>query len=232
MNSSPMTILVIEDEVPIRRFLRPAIEAAGYRLVECGTGKDGILQASQAHPGLVILDLGLPDIDGLEVIKQIREWSKIPIIILSARGIETQKVAALDAGADDYIQKPFGVAELMARIRVALRHYHSVQQTESAPIIQAGQISIDLTRREVRRNGALVHLTPLEYQLLTTLVKHSGLVMTQRQLLHDVWGPGHADESHYLRIYMRQLRQKLEDNPANPQHLITEAGVGYRFRVE
>lgn len=232
MNSAPATVLIIEDEQQIRRFLRPAVEAAGYRLVEATTGADGVLQATQCNPDVIILDLGLPDIDGLEVIRRVREWSHRPILILSARGQEDDKVNALDAGADDYVQKPFSVSELMARVRVALRHGATTAGEKESAALTAGDLEIDLLRREVRRNGELVHLTPIEFKLLATLVKHAGLVLTHRQLLKEVWGPGHAEESHYLRLFVHQLRQKLEINPARPRHLITEAGVGYRFRVE
>ena len=229
MSSAPATMLIVEDELPIRRFLRPAIEAAGWRLIEAETAAAGILEASQSRPDVIVLDLGLPDVDGLEVIRRVREWSAVPIIILSARGQESDKVAALDAGADDYVQKPFNVTELMARIRVALRHAATTAQPGAESTIVAGDIAIDLARRVVTLKGAPVHLTPIEYNLLTTLARHSGLVLTHRQLLKEVWGPGHAAESHYLRMFVRQLRQKLEANPTQPQHLLTEVGVGYRF---
>lgn len=232
MSSAPATVLIIEDEQQIRRFLRPAVAAAGYRLVEATTGADGVLQATQCNPDVIILDLGLPDMDGLEVIRRVREWSHRPILILSARGQEDDKVNALDAGADDYVQKPFSVSELMARVRVALRHGATTAGEKESAALTAGDLEIDLLRREVRRNGEPVHLTPIEFKLLATLVKHAGLVLTHRQLLKEVWGPGHAEESHYLRLFVHQLRQKLELNPARPRHLITEAGVGYRFRVE
>ncbi|HUN80196.1 MAG TPA: response regulator [Phycisphaerae bacterium] len=231
MSGTPATILVIEDEPQIRKFLRPAIEAAGFRLVEAQTGSEGLLQATQCGPDAIVLDLGLPDIDGLEVIRRIREWSKLPIIVLSARGQEQDKVAGLDAGADDYVQKPFSVGELMARIRVALRHAATVEGDGQSSTVTAGDLAIDLLRREVRRQDKIVHLTPLEYKLLTTLVRHAGLVLTHRQLLKEVWGPGHAEESHYIRIVIGQLRHKLEENPSHPRHLITETGVGYRFRL-
>jgi two-component system, OmpR family, KDP operon response regulator KdpE len=229
MNTSLATILVIEDELPIRRFLRPAIEAAGWRLVEAATAAAGLLEATQARPDVIILDLGLPDLDGIEVIRRVREWSAMPIIILSARGQDADKVAALDAGADDYVQKPFNVTELMARVRVALRHAAGLAQPSGESTIVAGDITIDLARRVVTRGGAEVHLTPIEYKLLAALARHAGLVITHRQLLKEVWGPGHAEESHYLRIFVRQLRRKLEENPTQPQHLLTELGVGYRF---
>jgi len=224
-------VLLVEDELPIRRFLRPAVEAAGWRLIEAETGERGILEASQSRPDVLVLDLGLPDIDGIQVIKRVREWSAVPIIILSARGQEQDKIAALDAGADDYVQKPFGVGELIARIRVALRHAANQLQVPPESTIVAGEIVIDLVRRTVERNGQGVHLTPIEYKLLTTLARHAGLVMTHRQLLREVWGPGHAEDSAYLRMFVRQLRQKLEANPTRPEHLLTETGVGYRFQT-
>lgn len=232
MTTVPSMVLVIEDEIQIRRFLRPALEAAGHRLIEADTGSQGILVASQRNPEMIILDLGLPDIDGLEVIRRIREWSRVPIIILSARGQEQDKVAALDAGADDYLTKPFSVGELMARIRVALRHAGSRTAATESATVSFGDIAVDLTRREVSRKGVLVHLTPIEYNLLIVLVRHAGLVVTQRQLLKEVWGPGHVEEGHYLRIFIHQLRQKLEENTSRPKYLITEAGVGYRLRID
>lgn len=232
MTSSPACILLIEDELPIRRFLRPAMEAAGWRLVEAETGQRGVLEASQCRPDVVILDLGLPDIDGIEVVRRIREWSALPVLILSARGQEQDKIAALDAGADDYMQKPFSVGELVARIRVALRRAAAQGQPSPEPRIVTGDIAIDLHRRTVVREGKDVHLTPLEYKLLTTLARHAGMVMTHRQLLREVWGPGHAEDSTYLRMFVRQLRQKLEKDPTQPKHLLTETGIGYRFVVD
>ncbi len=229
MTAAPACVLLVEDELPIRRFLRPAIEAAGWRLIEAETGQRGVLEASQVRPDVIILDLGLPDIGGLAVIQRVREWSTVPIIILSARGQEQDKVTSLDAGADDYVQKPFSVGELVARIRVALRHAAGrAQPAQDVPLV-AGDIAIDLLRRTVTRNGQAVHLTPIEYKLLTTLARHAGLVMTHRQLLREVWGPGHAEDSTCLRMFIRQLRQKLEENAAQPKHLFTELGVGYRF---
>ena len=232
MSGTPASVLLVEDELPIRRFLRPAMEAAQWRLIEAETGQGGILEASQSRPDVIILDLGLPDIDGIDVIRRVREWSAVPIIILSARGQETDKITALDAGADDYIQKPFSVNELIARVRVALRRAASQAQPTANSTIVAGNIIIDQVRRQVMRNGQEVHLTPIEYKLLITLAGHGGLVMTHRQLLKEVWGPGHAEESHYLRIFVRQLRQKLEEDPAQPRHISTEVGVGYRFRTD
>lgn len=232
MTVNAATVLVIEDEQPIRRFLRPAVEAAGWRLVEAGTAAAGILEATQSRPDVIVLDLGLPDQPGTEVIKRVREWSRVPIVVLSAQGQEQTKVAALDAGADDYVQKPFSVTELMARLRVALRHAAVASQPAGEGTIVAGDLVIDLARRIVTRKDVEAHLTPIEYKLLTVLAQHAGLVVTHRQLLREVWGPGHAEESHYLRIFMRQLRQKLEENPADPRHLVTEVGVGYRFKPD
>lgn len=231
MSVAPATLLLIEDEAAIRRFLKPVIEAAGWRLIEADTGQHGILEASQCRPDVIILDLGLPDIDGVEVLRRVREWSSVPIIILSARGQEKDKIAALDAGADDYVHKPFNTGELIARVRVALRHAARQAQPGAESTIVAGEISIDLRNRIVTRSGQEVHLTPLEYKLLTVLARHEGMVMTHRQLLREVWGPGHAEDSTYLRMFVRQLRQKLEANPANPIHLVTEIGVGYRFKA-
>lgn len=232
MTATPACVLLVEDELPIRRFLRPAVEAAGWRLIEAETGQSAILEASQSRPDVIILDLGLPDLDGIEVVRRVREWSAVPIIILSARGQEKDKIAALDVGADDYVQKPFGVGELIARVRVALRHAASRSQAPSDPTIVAGDIIIDLHRRVVTKAGSDVHLTPIEYKLLTAMARHSGMVMTHRQLLREVWGPGHAEDSTYLRMFVRQLRLKLETNPTQPKHLQTEVGVGYRFASE
>lgn len=229
MSAAPVTVLLVEDELPIRRFLRPAIEAAGWRLIEADSGQRGIMEASQGRPDVIILDLGLPDIDGIQVIERVREWSTLPIIVLSARGREGDKIAALDAGADDYVQKPFSIGELVARIRVALRHAASQTRQPPDSTILAGDIVIDLVRRSVVRSGQPVHLTPIEYKLLTTLARHAGLVLTHRQLLREVWGPGHAEDSTYLRMFVRQLRQKLEEDPTRPKHLLTETGVGYRL---
>lgn len=232
MTATPACVLLVEDELPIRRFLRPAIEAAGWRLIEADTGQRGVLEASQSRPDVIILDLGLPDIDGTAVIQRVREWSTVPIIILSARGREQDKVTALDAGADDYVPKPFSVAELIARVRVALRHAAGQAQPSPDSPIVAGDITLDLVRRSVTRGGQPVHLTPIEYKLLSTLARHAGLVMTQRQLLREVWGPGHAEDSTSLRMFVRQLRQKLERNPSQPRHLLTEVGVGYRLVID
>ena len=232
MSEQGPLILIIEDEVPIRRFLRAALSASNYRWVEAGTAQEGLAQAALRQPDLVILDLGLPDLDGLEVIRQLRGWSAVPIVVLSARQQEGDKVLALDAGADDYLTKPFGVAELLARIRVGLRHAGRPAAASESPVFEVGGLRVDLALRQVVVEGQEVHLTPIEYRLLATLVHHAGKVLTHRQLLREVWGPGYADESHYLRVYVAQLRRKLEADPARPRYLINEPGVGYRLRVE
>lgn len=229
MTAEGPKILLIEDEQEIRKFLRVSLLGHGYRLVESGTGRDGVMQAASQQPDMVILDLGLPDIDGMDVIRQIREWSHMPIIILSARGQENQKVDALDAGADDYLTKPFSVGELVARIRVALRHAAQGAGESGDPVFTLGDLRVDLARRQVFIGDQEIHLTPIEYRLLTTLTKHAGKVITHRQLLKEVWGPDSVYETHYLRVYMAQLRRKIETDPARPQFLLTEPGVGYRL---
>lgn len=225
------TILVIEDEPPLQKFLEVALSSL-YHVIQAVTGESGIRHAANDRPDLIILDLGLPDLDGLEVTRRIREWSGIPIIVVSARGKEQDKVAALDAGADDYITKPFGIAELMARVRVALRHASTAKPESGDAVFKVGQLIVDLARRQVHVGETQLHLTPNEYSLLATLVKNAGKVMTHRQLLREVWGPGSSDESHYLRVYMNQLRQKVEPDPSRPRYLITETGVGYRLLDE
>ncbi len=229
MTAESPKILLIEDEQEIRRFLRVSLVGQGYRLIEAATGHDGVMHAADQQPDLMILDLGLPDIDGMEVIRQVREWSRMPIVILSARGQEHQKVDALDAGADDYLTKPFSVGELVARIRVALRHAAQDTGESGEPVFISGNLRVDLVRRQVFVGDDEIHLTPIQYRLLTTLVKYAGKVITHRQLLKEVWGPGNAEETHYLRVYMAQLRRKLEADPARPQYLLTEPGVGYRL---
>ncbi len=228
MNDGPK-LLVIEDEPEIRRFLRASLEAHGYRLVEAETGKEGLLHAASQQPELMLLDLGLPDIDGMEIIRQVRQWSRMPILILSARGREEEKVAALDAGADDYLTKPFGVAELLARIRVALRRTLPVDATSREPVFTRDDLCVDLARRLVVVGGNEVHLTPIEYRLLSTMIRYAGRVVTHRQLLKEVWGPESLNENHYVRVYMAQLRRKIEADPARPRFLLTEPGVGYRL---
>jgi two-component system KDP operon response regulator KdpE len=225
------TVLLIEDEPQMRRFLRAALGGAEYDLVEASTAREGLAQAAGRNPDVILLDLGLPDLDGLEVTRQIREWSRAPIIVLSARGQEGDKIAALDAGADDYLTKPFGVGELLARMRVALRHALRTADG-SEPVFEAGGIKVDLARRQVLRDGVEVHLTPLEYKLLATLVKHAGKVLTHRHLLKEVWGINAINQTHYLRVYVTQLRHKLERDPTQPRLLQTEPGVGYRLRGE
>lgn len=224
------TILVIDDEPPLQRFLRLSLTSQNFRVIEALTGESGLRHAANDQPDLIILDLGLPDMDGVQVTRQIREWSAIPIIVISARGKEQDKVTALDAGADDYLTKPFGVAELVARVRVALRHLAIAKQDSGESVFELGDLRVDLARREVFIRDQAVHLTPNEFRLLAVMIKNAGKVMTHRQLLKDVWGPGSAEQSHYVRVYMNQLRQKIEKDPARPEYLITETGVGYRLR--
>lgn len=228
MSAEAPLVLLIEDEPPMRRFLRAALGAGSFRLVEAATAREGLAQAASRTPDLILLDLGLPDADGIEVTRSIREWSAVPIIVLSARGQEADKVAALDAGADDYLTKPFGVEELLARMRAAFRRAARTDAT-AEPVVSANGIRIDLAQRRVFGKVGEVHLTPLEYKLLTTLARHPGKVLTHRQLLKEVWGPNAATQTHYLRVYMTQLRHKLEEDPARPRVLLTEPGVGYRF---
>jgi two-component system KDP operon response regulator KdpE len=227
--SDPIVVL-IEDEPQIRRFLRATLGSQSYRLFEAGTGADGLVEAASRQPDVVIVDLGLPDMDGLEVIRRLREWSTVPIIVLSARGQEADKVVALDLGADDYVSKPFGADELLARVRVALRHKAGVAREDA--VFTTGDLRIDLGRRHVFVRDQEVKLTPTEYRLLTTLVRHAGRVLTHRQLLQEVWGPNQTEEAHYLRVYMAQLRRKIEADPAQPRYLLTEPGVGYRLAAE
>ena len=223
-------ILIIEDEPEIRRFLRAAFGAEGYRVVESATGRRGSIDAGTHKPDLAIVDLGLPDVDGIEVIRRIREWSPMPIIVLSARVQERAKIEALDSGADDYVTKPFSIGELLARVRAALRH--AVRSGSGAPVLHFGNAIVDLEKRQASRDGAEVRLTPVEFRLLAALARHLGLVVTHRQLLTEVWGPTHASDTHYLRIYMKQLREKFEPDPLRPRHLVTETGVGYRLLAD
>ena len=220
------TILVVEDEPDIRRFLRSSLGAEGYRVVESPNGRRGTLDAGMHKPDLAIVDLGLPDFDGVEVIRRIREWSPMPIVVLSARIQERSKIEALDAGADDYVTKPFGVGELLARVRVALRH---APRPPSGSEMVFSDVRINFEKRQASKTGAEVHLSPIEFRLLGCLAKHLGMVVTHRQLLTEVWGPTHAADTHYLRVYMKQLREKLEADPVQPKHLLTETGVGYRL---
>ena len=224
------TILIVEDEPEIRRFLRAAFGVEDYRVVESTTGRRGSIDAGTHKPDLAIVDLGLPDVDGIEVIRRIRAWSPMPIIVLSARVQERSKIEALDAGADDYVTKPFGIGELLARVRAALRH--AVRTDSGTSILRFGTAIVDLEKRTASRGADKVHLTPIEFRLLTTLAKHLGLVVTHRQLLAEVWGPTHERDTHYLRIYMKQLREKFEVDPVRPRYLLTETGIGYRLVTE
>jgi len=225
-------LLVVEDDPQMRKFLRASLSSHGYRLIEAVNGAEGLTQAASYNPDLVLLDLGLPDIDGLVVTARLREWASVPIIVISARGQEDDKINALDGGADDYLTKPFGTGELLARIRVALRHSARTRQERSEPILTVGELSVDLEKRTVHVAGSEVHLTPIEYKLLATLLKNAGKVLTHRQLLKEVWGPGYANNTQYLRVYMVQLRHKLERDAARPRYLVTEPGVGYRLRAD
>ena len=220
--------LLVEDEAEIRRFVRTALEAEGWVVHESSTMREGLADAGTTKPDLVVLDLGLPDGDGGDFIRRVRQWSGIPIIVLSARAGETDKVAALDAGADDYLTKPFGVAELLARTRAALRRRNAPPGAFDGPY-RFGDVEVDLAARSVKRRGEPVHLTPVEYRLLQLLIANAGRVLTHRHILREVWGPSHVDHNHYVRIFMGNLRQKLESDPANPHHLLTETGVGYRL---
>ena len=224
------TILVIEDEPEIRRFLRSSLGAEGYRVVEASSGRRGSIDAGTHKPDLVIIDLGLPDVDGVDVIRQIRQWSRMPILVVSARMNERSKIDALDAGANDYITKPFGVGELFARVRASLRNASALASGTNVLLLE--HASIDLVRRTATRDGKEIRLTPIEYRLITCLARQTGTVLTHRQLLTEVWGPSHSGQTHYLRIYMKQLRDKLEADPVRPRHLITETGVGYRLMVD
>jgi len=229
MSQPAPVAVVIEDEPQIRRFVRAALEGEGWQVHEAATLQRGLAEAGTRKPDLLVLDLGLPDGDGLELIRDVRGWSAVPIIVLSARIDEADKIAALDAGADDYLTKPFGTGELLARVRANLRRPRRATGEEPEPQFRFGEVELDRTARLVRRAGVEVHLTPIEYRLLSVLAAHAGRVLTHRQLLREVWGPSHTDQSHYLRIYMGHLRQKLEADPAQPRHLLTETAVGYRL---
>lgn len=232
MTTEPSPVaLIVEDEASIRRFVRVALQAEGWQVHEAGTVRQGLIDAGTRCPDLVILDLGLPDDDGVHYLKDLRTWSGVPVIVLSARSDEADKIAALDAGADDYLTKPFGVGELMARVRVALRRSqaHAARNGAEPVPFRFGQVEVDLVQRRVLRQGLPVHLTPIEYRLLTHLIANAGKVLTHYQLLKAVWGPSHIEDNHYLRVYMGNLRQKLEELPAQPRHLLTETAVGYRL---
>jgi len=227
-------VLLVEDEPQIRRFVRLALEGQNCGVTEAATAAAGMLAAGEKQPDLVILDLGLPDRDGLDFIRELRAWATLPILVLSARSLESDKVAALDAGADDYLSKPFGVPELLARVRALLRRGKRGEeiQAQALVMLSGGAVQVDLARRTVSRDGAPVHLTPIEFRLLATLIGHDDRVLTHRQLLREVWGEGHSESGHYLRIYVGRLRHKLEADPTRPRHLLTETGVGYRFVIQ
>ena len=223
------TILIIEDEPHIARFVKQSLEEAGWQVHTAETGKRGLIEAASRRPDLILLDLGLPDGDGLDIINDIRTWSSMPIIVLSARSDEQDKIDALNLGADDYLIKPFSMGELLARVNAHLRRYQSPQ--DSNTIIQMGNIVIDTVQRQVSKQGEIVHLTPIEYRLLTVLIRNSQRVLTHQQILNEVWGKGHQQQGHYVRIFMSNLRQKLEDDPSRPKHFLTEIGVGYRLKM-
>lgn len=230
MNSTTPTLLLVEDDAQIRRFVRQALEREGYKVREAATFAAGLIDAGTSKPDMVILDLGLPDGDGQQFVSELRGWSHVPVLILSARTIESDKIDVLDAGADDYLTKPFSVGELLARVRALLRRGSRMTATETA-VVNFGEISVDMTRRLITRAGVPVHVTVIEYRLLVALIANAGKVITHRHLLREVWGPSHVESNHYLRIYVSHLRQKLEIDPTQPRHLLTEIGVGYRFTL-
>jgi two-component system KDP operon response regulator KdpE len=231
MSEPSPTVLIVEDEPQIRRFVRTALEAEHWHVFEAGTVAQGLIEAGTRRPDLVILDLGLPDGDGVDYLRDLRAWSKVAVIVLSARSDEADKIAALDAGADDYLTKPFGVGELMARVRVALRRGQNSSEGENA-VFSFGDVEVDFVARRVQRAGVVVHLTPIEYRLLGVLIANAGRVLTHRTLLREVWGPSHSERTHYLRVYMGQLRQKLEADATRPRFIVTETGVGYRLVID
>ncbi len=226
MNPAPL-VLIVEDEVPMRRLLRATLDAHGYRVVEAGTLAEGHVAATTHNPEIVVLDLGLPDGDGLALVRSLRTWTRVPIVVVSARGRDDDKITALDAGADDYVTKPFSTGELLARLRVALRH--AATPAESAPVVVLGALTIDLERRRVTRSEVEIRLTPTEFRLLALLARHPGRVLTHRQILREVWGPNAVEHAHYVRVYLAELRKKIELDPARPCWLLTEAGIGYRL---
>jgi two-component system, OmpR family, KDP operon response regulator KdpE len=232
MTEEKELILLIEDEPQMRRFLRITLRSQGYRLIESETGSDGLTQAATRNPDVVLLDLGLPDLDGIDVTKRLREWTQTPIIVISAREQEQDKIHALDAGADDYLTKPFNAGELLARIRVALRHMSRRDTDQQEPVFILDNLRVDLAKRQVFVGEQEVHLTPIEYKLLMVMVRHAGKVITHNQLLKEVWGPAHVNEVQYLRVYMTQLRHKLEADPARPRFLMNEPGIGYRLKYD
>jgi len=223
-------VLVVEDEPQMRKFIRASLTSHGYRVLEADRAQEAVMLATSHNPELLLLDLGLPDGDGIDLARRIREWSRVPIIVISARGREDDKVVALDAGADDYLTKPFGVNELLARMRVALRHAHGVASGAEAQSLEFGELKIDLVRRQVFRGSDELHLTPIEYKLLLLFAQNAGKVLTHRQILIDVWGPAYANQTHYVRVHMAELRKKIEKDPSRPRLIVTEPGVGYRLR--
>ena len=231
MSESTRTVVIVEDEPHIRRFVRTALEAQQWNVFEAGSVAQGLIEAGTRRPDLIVLDLGLPDGDGVDFLRDLRAWSKVAVIVLSARTDEADKIAALDAGADDYLTKPFGVGELMARVRVALRRGQASSEAGAA-VFAFGDVVVDFTTRRVQRGGATVHLTPIEYRLLGMLISNAGRVLTHRNMLREVWGPSHSEHTHYLRVYMGQLRQKLEADATRPQYIVTETGVGYRLVID
>ena len=230
MTDSGPLVLVVEDEPPMRKFILASLGSHGYRVLEAGRASEAVALLTSHNPELVLLDLGLPDGDGIALARQLREWTRVPIIVISARGREDDKVEALDAGADDYLTKPFGVNELLARMRVAQKHARSAMGAPDVEAVEFGDLRIDFPRREVTRGGVPVRLTPIEYKLLALFSRHAGKVLTHRQILKEVWGPGHASQTHYVRVHMAELRKKIEEEPARPRLLVTEPGVGYRLR--
>ncbi|MCU0224818.1 MAG: response regulator [Acidobacteria bacterium] len=232
MSATPPVVLLIEDDPQIRRFLRASLGAHGYELVEAVTGRDGLAQAAARTVDVVLLDLGLPDTDGLEVTRRLREWSLVPILVISARGQEADKVAALDAGADDYLTKPFSLPELLARLRAARRRAAQAAPGQDEPVYVVGELRVDVARHQVVAGGREIHLTPTEFKLLALLARNAGRVLTHRQLLKEVWGQAYLDNTHHLRVQMHGLRHKLEPEPARPRYLLTEPGVGYRLQAE
>jgi two-component system KDP operon response regulator KdpE len=230
MNETGPLVFVVEDEPQMRKFIRASLTSNGYRVLEAAECEEAARLISSHNPELILLDLGLPDGDGLDLTRRLREWTRTPIIVISARGREDDKVDALDAGADDYLTKPFGMSELLARMRVALRHAREAQAENAPQVIELGTLSIDLARREVVLAGQPVHLTPIEYKLLTLLARHAGKVLTHRQILKEVWGPAYGTQTHYVRVHLAELRKKVETDPTRPKLIITEPGVGYRMR--
>ena len=232
MTETKESILLIEDEPQMRRFLRITLQTQGYRLIEASSGEEGLMEGTTRNPDVILLDLGLPDMDGIEVAKKFREWTEVPIIVISARGQEDDKIKALDAGADDYLTKPFGAGELLARIRVALRHRVMLQSGQKEPEFTLGDLRVDMAKRLVFLKDTKIHLTPIEYRILTVLIKNADKVVTHSYLLNEVWGPNNIGQIEYVRVFMAQLRHKIEENPAQPKFLINEPGVGYRLKVD